>query len=246
MTKRPQTATKAKEGHASPLPRKPKKNPEKSTDPAEPIEQFTPKRGRPTQAQVAAIERSILSVARRMFLESGYANTSMEAVAFAASVSKGTLYTRYPAKSDLFRAIVSHTLAEWAVSQPQPPINSQLDIAEFLIQIGNMFLAALVRPEVAAFHRLILTEADRFPELAEEFRLQGYTTAIEQLASEIERGGKAAGWPTTDAREVAIAFTSALLGWYREQAPETRMDMAARSRFVARLVSIFIGGRSAW
>lgn len=212
---------------------------------------FKPKLGRPTQEQVVAIEASILLVARTMFISNGYANTSMEAVAAEAGVSKGTLYARYPSKSDLFRAIVTERLAAWQTdigpaAEELASLNvADVGVAEYLIRLGNAFLQQLERPDISAFDRLVAAEADRFPELAEEFRQQGYLKEIDRLSDLLTAAGAESGWPVADGRGVAIAYTSALMGWHRGEMAGSDSE-SGRKAFVAKLVAIFVGGRSSW
>ncbi len=213
---------------------------------------FVAKRGRPTKAQAAAIEKAILSVARDKFLGFGYASTSMEAVAAEAGVSKGTLYARYPAKSDLFRAVVSGRIEQWTVDaawkaheRVRPALRD--GIAAYLMEYGVAYLAALDEPEVAAFDRLIRLEAARFPELAAEFREQGLLVEVKYLAEQIAQSAEVQGWPVHDPEGVAESFTAALLGWSREGAMLGEESKGrAYSRYVARLVALFVGGRAAW
>jgi AcrR family transcriptional regulator len=57
-----------------------------------------------------AINAAILSAARQLLVEVGYANLSMEAVAARAGVTKPTLYLRYPTRAVLvFEAIFGKT-----------------------------------------------------------------------------------------------------------------------------------------
>lgn len=206
---------------------------------------FVSKRGRPTQSQVAAIDDIILLVARTLFLENGYAKTSMEAVASSAGVSKGTLYSRYPVKPDLFRAIVADRLSAWSEEEIDAPELGS-DVAEYLYRYGVAFLAGVGKPEAVAFDRLVLAEVDRFPELAEEFREQGYLKAVDQLSEAIERAGTAAKWQVSDAKSVALTFTAALLGWHRTESAFRQPDAEAGAAFARRLVALLIGGRSTW
>lgn len=212
---------------------------------------FKPKLGRPTQEQVAAIDASILFVARTMFISNGYANTSMEAVAAEAGVSKGTLYARYPSKPDLFRAIVAERLEAWqtnsgaAAEELNALTIGDVGVAEYMIRLGNALLLQLDRPDIAAFDRLVTAEADRFPELAEEFRQQGYLKEINRLSELLTVEGAKSGWPVADARSVAISYTSALIGWHRGAMARSPAELG-REAFVARLVAIFVGGRPSW
>ncbi len=205
---------------------------------------FKPKRGRPSASQVVAIDGAILAAARAMFLDIGYANTSMEAVATTVGVSKGTLYARYPGKPDLFRAIVTERISAWSIEIPPPPIDEGLTLSEELIRSGNSFLSSLLVPEVAAFDHLINSEAGRFPELSQEFYDQGYVPFINGLSQRIViASGKQ---PVKDARSIAIGFISALLGWFRMERLLNEPSEARIARFVSRQVEVIVGGRAAW
>lgn len=218
---------------------RPAKAPRKDSRP------FTPKRGRPTQEQVTAIDEVILRVGREMFLEHGYASTAVEAVAATAGVSKGTLYARYATKADLFRAIASERLQVWGEASAFPaPADAPLD--EQLFRYGVMMLEALRTPEIAAFDRLITNEAARFPELAEAFQEQGYISAIRQLAALIEASSVETGRPIDDAASVAGSFIYGLLGWHRAVGLMREVSREECAEQVRRLLAIFMGGRAAW
>ena len=53
---------------------------------------------------------AILEAAERQFLERGYANTTLEAVAAAADVGVGTIYSYFSSKDDLFLAVIDRGL----------------------------------------------------------------------------------------------------------------------------------------
>lgn len=65
------------------------------------------RRGRPVDA---GKQCAILEHARRMFTELGIAGTSMDALADAAGVSKGTIYKHFSGKRALFDAILQDLL----------------------------------------------------------------------------------------------------------------------------------------
>lgn len=206
---------------------------------------FKPKRGRPTAAQIVAIDSVILSVAREMFLENGYANTAMEAVATSAGVSKSTLYARYPSKPELFNAIAAERLSAWAETAPTQGA-PQGGLRDRLIFYGVTFLDSFQNPEVAAFDRLIMTEASRFPEIAQTFHERGYLQAVDLLTAIIKGEAETNGPATTDARSVAVVFTSAILGWYRGESLSGPPSRSRSQAFIERLVAILLVGRNGW
>jgi len=58
--------------------------------------------------------RRILEAAGRCFAEDGFAKTTVEGIARAASVSKALVYTYYHGKEELLAAVFEATLEEWA------------------------------------------------------------------------------------------------------------------------------------
>lgn len=56
---------------------------------------------------------AILDVATKMFAEQGYRDTSMDGIAAALGVAKGTLYLYYPQKIDLLFACASREKLAW-------------------------------------------------------------------------------------------------------------------------------------
>ncbi len=75
------------------------------------------------EAPVAAERRSaraeqrrsrILEAAAARFAAHGFAKTTVEEIAARAGVSKGLVYARFPGKDELFDAVLSRTLEDWA------------------------------------------------------------------------------------------------------------------------------------
>lgn len=80
------------------------------------------------QAQAGATRRAIISAARQVFIDSGYASATVEAVAAAASVSVPTVYAVFGSKPALLSAVVAdagsesdiRALAERALGETDP------------------------------------------------------------------------------------------------------------------------------
>lgn len=141
-------------------------------------------RGRPRDP---AIDRAILSAARELLVDDGYAALSMEAVAARAQVSKPTLYLRYPSKLALvFEAVFGKTKTRelpdggdlvsdlreayrWAVEEfAAPEARSALPgmLAEMSADPGlaKVVRATVIGPESARVHGL-LKDAQRRGEI---------------------------------------------------------------------------------
>jgi AcrR family transcriptional regulator len=128
-------------------------------------------RGRP-QARPDEITRDLIhEAARQEFLSSGYATTNMEAVAARAGVSTKTLYRLIPTKAALFEGMVTARLDAF-FSKIIADINSA-DLASALETMLIDCAALTLDREVLGIHRLVISESDRFPELAQAFYKEG-------------------------------------------------------------------------
>jgi AcrR family transcriptional regulator len=207
---------------------------------------FVARRGRPTADQVAAIDRRILAVAGAAFLEHGFAHSSMDAIAAVAGVSKGTLYARHAGKAELFRAVAAERIAAWRRHAPPVQAGAGITESERLYRYGIAFLARMRMPEIAAFHHLIVAEAYRFPDLAQQFHEEGYRHATDLFADELKTAAADARWPIGDPGGVVRGFVAALTGWIGIETLAGPVTDAACEAYVARLVAVFVGGRSGW
>jgi AcrR family transcriptional regulator len=120
-----------------------------------------------------------------LLLAHGYGGTSVEAVARRAHISKRTFYHRFTGKTDLTMAVVVR-LVDSVRPPAEVPLIEGASLHDILVHLGSLILHAALTPRVLALHRLIVAEAERFPD----------------LASAVARAG---------GREEAVAFISALL-----------------------------------
>jgi AcrR family transcriptional regulator len=166
--------------------------------------------GRPTRLEAAALGDKILDVATALFLSRGFGATSIEAVASRARISKRTFYHRFSDKAALYRAVVRRLLQHWlpefeaAFDAPAP-----LDI--LLARLARRMLAVALTPEALALRRLLVAEAERFPELVEIAIEQGATRAVERIAALLEEERRAGRIALDDCRFAAAQFQELVL-----------------------------------
>src|SRR3954452_1909284 len=79
-----------------------------ASDPGERIsmELTQPRAGRPTREEAVARHEALLEVALDHFLEKGFEQATIEAIAQDARATKRTIYARYADKAALFHAAV--------------------------------------------------------------------------------------------------------------------------------------------
>ena len=129
---------------------------------------------KPSQPNRPEKTAAILEGAMRVFLEQGYAGTTMDKVASAAGVSKPTVYNHFQDKEALFNALMEKLVLEneWAKC-PVP-----LALQNFSSEPANIVLKRIANEvidkctnssEQMTFIRLVIGESGRFPELSKSF-----------------------------------------------------------------------------
>jgi TetR/AcrR family transcriptional regulator of autoinduction and epiphytic fitness len=165
----------------------------------------------PTERPRRTLKReSIVAAATQAFLTLGYGAASVDAISARAGVSKRTLYNYFPAKRDLFRAVVAGLYADWGDGGCEaPPLDQPPDQA--LPALARRLLAHLRRPEVQGLLRLVVAEHHRFPELALDFYAEGKGPAVAVVAAYLARQpGRRVEDPTLAAQMFLGAVKEAL------------------------------------
>ncbi len=122
----------------------------------------------------------MLDAAAALFLQDGFAATSIEAIATAAGVSKRTLYARFTGKEAVFLAVVQRLIGTW-LSGFDAAVEAAPSLEAALLAAGQRMLAVALTPSALALHRLMVAEAGRFPQLATALRNAGARSGIERL-----------------------------------------------------------------
>ena len=141
--------------------------------------------GRTGAGQDARKRRQILDGARHIFLDQGFDSASMNGIAEAAGVSKGTLYVYFDSKEALFRELVREEKAAQF-----PAIfdfdSSDPDVRGTLTRVGGAFAAFVTQPHVVTAKRIVVAMADRMPAMATEFFEEGPRQCATRLAAYLD------------------------------------------------------------
>lgn len=121
------------------------------------------------EANREARRDAILDVAAQWFLEHGYAGTTMSAIAAALGGSKGTLWNYFPAKEQLFAAVIERVAESFRAQLLEILNPDDNDVEATLRRYVSKFLTKVTSPEGVALHRLVVGEANRFPEIGQIF-----------------------------------------------------------------------------
>jgi TetR/AcrR family transcriptional regulator, mexJK operon transcriptional repressor len=109
---------------------------------------------------------AILKAARGLFLEHGFASTSVDAVTEASRVSKPTVYSHFPTKEALLEAVVraeADRLDEPVEFRPSGDPRHDLE------RVAQALTTMALSPETQAWDRMMAGEARRKPDLGRVF-----------------------------------------------------------------------------
>jgi AcrR family transcriptional regulator len=146
------------------------------------------------QARTRLARAAVLDAARALFLERGYAATTMEAISAASGVPSATVYRLFSAKLRLLQALFNATLPEGAVGadgEPVPvPDHPRLAalLAEPDPRVQVAVFAGIARDilsRASEVYPILVTAAGSDPQAAE--LLAAYTRTREQGQGHLSR-----------------------------------------------------------
>ena len=167
--------------------------------------------------RVVRSRAAVVEAATTLFLQQGYAGTTMEDIAALAGITKRTVYNNYTDKETLFTQIVADVLAfadEYAVGLREE-LSADIAVADVratLHGLGRRLAVAIVRPEVVALRRLLIGEARAFPELGARYFERAPGQVIEVLAAGFRHLVQAGVLRATDTRRAAEQFAYLIVG----------------------------------
>jgi TetR/AcrR family transcriptional regulator, mexJK operon transcriptional repressor len=153
----------------------------------------------------------ILAAARTLFLDHGFGETSMDAIARHATVSKATLYAHFDSKAALFAALMVTECRRLADAIGRRALDEP-DIRDALLQVAHDFNNLLCSGEGLTMYRIVVAEAPRFPELGRVFYDSGPAIMIDRIAALLHRAADRGLLDVRDPRIAAIQFISLIRG----------------------------------
>ena len=141
------------------------------------------------ETRSARKRRAILEAATRVFLEKGYDGTSMDDVATLAAVSKPTVYKHFADKEQLFAEIIRTTAnqVDDLIRLVAETLVDPGDVENGLTELARRFINALMQPQMLRLRRLVIANADRFPDVGRIWYELGFERVLATLASCFQR-----------------------------------------------------------
>ncbi|MEV4833189.1 TetR/AcrR family transcriptional regulator [Nonomuraea sp. NPDC049486] len=143
----------------------------------------------PETGRTARKRRAILDAATEVFLQNGYLGASMDEVAAKAAVSKQTVYKQFADKKHLFTEIILGTTAQLmdGFRQVATDLDRATDARQALHDLARALLANLTQPDVLRLRRLVIAEADRFPDISGAWFEHGFHQSLVMLGETLRR-----------------------------------------------------------
>ena len=153
----------------------------------------------------------ILDAALELFCQKGYAATTLEQVAKAAGVSKGTLYLYYDNKEELFRSMVRELLVPHVEDFERQAGEFSGNSAELLRSMALGWWKTVGGSSLAGMPKLMIAEASNFPELAKYYVDTVIVRARNLVAGILTRGMERNEFKQCDAEMTARILLSSLV-----------------------------------
>jgi len=160
--------------------------------------------GQATARADSAKRRQIMEGARQVFLSAGFDGASMNDIARAAGVSKGTLYAYFDSKDDLFRAIIRGEFAQAA--ERICAFRREGDARAMLSDFGVRLIGRMSEPETLALSRVVVAAVEKFPKIGRAFYEAGPLYGATRLAEELENLERSGALKVPDPERAAWQF----------------------------------------
>jgi AcrR family transcriptional regulator len=185
-------------------------------------------------------ERQILDAALKVFADTGYSGTTMDAVAAEAGVTKPTLYSYFPSKDSLFQAMMlgKRDLMLDVFAHP-----SRKGMVADLVNFAWTYAETVMRPDMLSLARLIIGEVGRFPEIGRAYQASGPDHLLRGIMRYLEAQRGAGRLVFDDAELAAQDLWGLILSAPRTQAlymPDALPDRETLHRYITNGLRVFL------
>jgi TetR/AcrR family transcriptional regulator, mexJK operon transcriptional repressor len=176
------------------------------------------RRGRPSAVRIVEIDSAIKQGARQQFLDTGYELTTMDNIAAAAGVSKGTLYARYDSKEALFRVIITDLLERLSLRAGAEDHLLPANLADRLAHHARVLISVFGWNEYIVASRLMLGASQSLPDMKLNWQMLGKWEYVKFLAKDMMDCADVKEAKNVDWTFLANQFLHSISGWYLGEA----------------------------
>jgi len=188
--------------------------------------------------------KAVLDAALDLFLQDGFAATSLDRVIEKAGGSRRTIYQTFGGKEGLLRAAVSEACGDLFESLASPEQLLQESPEQALRLVGGQFLEMLISPRRMALLRLVIAESTHSPELGKTFMDSGPERTVDLMLKYFRAAIEAGQLRLSDPEVSARQFLELAKGdlHFRALFHNEIADKETQQRYVEAAVSVFLEG----
>jgi AcrR family transcriptional regulator len=138
------------------------------------------------RVRTEAKRSDILNTAASVFLEQGFARTSMSEIAARVGGSKTTLYGYFQSKEELFVEVVVAEAAKELLPAFEDLDEKAPELRDALVPVGEKLLTYLLTPDAIAALRMVMSEAGR-SDIGQHYYSNGRERGMSYIAGFLER-----------------------------------------------------------
>ena len=165
--------------------------------------------GRPTADELERRKLKVMQVATDMFVERGYAATTLLDIAKQAGVATRTLYQHFGDKEAIFREVI---FARDTAAIDPPVVLAEDDLVSALMKTARYSLEISLRTRSIELMRLMIAESARFPELMGKVTNTIFSRFKNNVAAVFAQLAERGFIPAGDHGQSAELFVDLMLG----------------------------------
>lgn len=158
------------------------------------------------------IRAGIIAGAEQVFLRDGFVGASMDDVARLAGSSKQTVYKHFGSKEALFIDLVTSMTVTTGDPVGHEAADASGDPAESLTALAIEMLDAVLTPRILRLRRLVIGEANRFPELGRALFEHGPARAMAGVERRFAAWTRSGSLPAHDTSTAAEQYNWLVMG----------------------------------
>jgi TetR/AcrR family transcriptional regulator, mexJK operon transcriptional repressor len=199
------------------------------------------KAGRPTSDELERRKQRVIEAATQLFVDHGYAATSLVDIARKAGVATRTIYQHFGDKADMFREVIFSR--DNAPHTEPPGVSPEDSLYTSLMRIAHYTLEISLNPKTVKLMRLMVSETERFADLTRKVANTSYEVfygSIQTMFAELHRLGRI---PADDHLQTAKFFADFILGATPFYTIANWVNQRPTDLLLSGKVELFIRGR---
>lgn len=181
-----------------------------------------------------------LAAALTVFSSKGYAETTMDAIAAEAGLTKPTLYQYFPSKHDLFREMMLAPRDQMLMAFDHSAGKCHV---EQLWEFSWVYAKTVMHPEFLALARLIIGDAQRYPEMGQAYQASGPDRVLKGLSGFMAKQAELNRLQIEDAELAAEDFWGLILSAPRNKAlhvPDSNTSVEQLGKYIKNGIRVFL------